>query len=184
MCRQEFNAMQEALEEYGEESSQYLEALGRYLRCYGQLMNARDSHAAAWDERLYQLQKEIQQAWEQIIGKLKVPPRPPTCGAKSIEVRSKIFASRKNAMIFSDKLEEAYKKTGIKLDDDETYTCFVCVVKKPQYVSEALAMDPLGQNMSGAQSINYIFEPAIMESVINRIEKDKIKYGSKSKEMK
>lgn len=183
MCKQEFDAMQEALENYGEESSQYLEALGRYLRCYGQLMRARDSHAAGWDERLYQLHKEILQAWEQLVGKLKVPPRP-ICGVKSIEVRSKILANRKNAMIFSDKLEEAYKKTGIKLDDDETYTCFVCVVKKPQYVSQALALDPLGQNMDGAPNINYIFEPAIMASVIDRIEKDKINYESKNKEMK
>jgi hypothetical protein len=176
MCKEELDAMQEALENYGPYSSQYRAARGRYLRCYEHIAEGRASHAAAWDERLYLLQKELQQAWEQLMK--GVPPRP-TCGGKSSEARSKIFANKENAMIFSKKLEEAFNKTGVKLADDETYACFVCVVKKPQYASEALALDPLGQKVEGAPRVNYIMEPAIMESVMSTIEQDTIKYESK-----
>jgi len=175
MCKKEYDAMQEALEDYGSESNEYIEARGRYLVCYGQLMQARDAHAAAWDERLYQLQKEIRQAWERLTGKLKIPPLP-TCGGKSLEARYRIFATKRNAMVFSEKLEEAFKETGVKLDDGETYACLVCVVKKPQYVSEALTVDPLSQNVEGASRINYILEPAIMNSVMNAMEQDTIDY--------
>jgi hypothetical protein len=178
MCKEEYEAMKEARDVYGEDSDQYRAALGRFLLCYEQIAEARASHGAAWDERLYQLQKELQQAWEQLVGMLKVPPRP-TCGGRSIEARSKIFANKENAMIFSKKLDEAFNKTGVKLAEDETYACFVCVVKKPQYVSEALALDPLCQTVEGAPRVNYIMEPTIMESVMSTLEQDTIKYESK-----
>ena len=176
MCKEELDAMQEALDSYGPFSSQYRAALGRYLQCYEHIVQGRASHAAAWDERLYLLHKELQQAWEQLMK--GVPPRP-TCGGTSSEARSKIFATKETAMIFSKKLEEAFNKTGVTLDEDETYACFVCVVKKPQYVSEALALDPLGQKVGGMPRVNYIMEPAIMESVMSTLEQDTIKYESR-----
>ncbi len=175
MCQEEFRLMEEALAAYGPDSSEFIAARGRFLRCYGELMKARDSHSAGWDERLYLLQKQILESWERLVGRLKVPPRP-TCGARSMEARSKIFADRKNAMAFSERLDEAFRKTGVVLNDDETYACLVCIVKKPRYVSEALALDPLGQSVEGAPRVNYIFEPAIMEPVMNAIDQDAIKY--------
>lgn len=180
MCKIEWDEMQEAKEAYGEESEQYKNALGKYLLCMEAIYDARASHGLAWDERLYRLQQEIQEAWERSVGRLKIPPVP-TCGKKSIEVRSKIFLDRNTAMTFSEKLEEAFSKTGIQLDGDETYACLVCVVKKPQYVSEALVLDPLGQKVQGAPRVNYIMEPAIMEPVMDVIEQDRIEQKNKGR---
>ncbi len=178
MCKKEFAAMQEALENYGPDSTQYRDALGTYLICYGELVRGREGHSGDWDEKLYLLQKELQEAWEQLTGRVDIPPKP-TCGKRSIEARAQIFESRKNAMVFSMKMEEAFQETGIKLKKGETYACTVCIVKKPRYRSEALSMDPLGQNRSGSLRLNYIMEPVIMESVMKMIEEDKIRYKSK-----
>ena len=180
MCYDEYRAMQDALDRYGEESDEYIAARGKFLLCYESIADARASHGAAWDERLYQLHKELQQAWEQLVGIVKVPPRP-TCGKISSEVRAEIFKNKETAMIFSKKLEEAFKKTSVKLADDETYACFVCVVKKPQYVADALELDPLNQKMAGASQINYIMEPAIMDRVMDTMEQNTIMYESKIK---
>ena len=65
-------------------------------------------------------------------------PIPPSCGGRSDEVRQKIFETPKNAMIFSEHIEEAFKKTGINLKDDETYACLVCVTKRPTHVSQVI----------------------------------------------
>jgi len=82
MCYEEYRAMKDALDRYGEESDEYIAARGEFLQCYEKIADARASHGAAWDERLYQLQKELKQTWEQLVGVVKVPPRP-TCGNKT-----------------------------------------------------------------------------------------------------
>lgn len=182
-CQTEFDAMQDALVENGRDSREYEESRERYQACLiqeGEMARARQSHGAAWDEKLFQLQRDIQAAREKLFYGLKVPPGP-TCGRNSIEARSKIFGNKRNAMIFSEKMEEAFGESGVKLADDETYACLVCVVKKPEYVSEALTLNPLLQNIGGTPRVNYILEPAIMESVMNTIEQDAINYESKVK---
>lgn len=101
----EFDAMQEALEDHGRRSGEYETAQDRYQACLiheGNMAAARQSHGAAWDEKLYQLQRDIQAAWDKLFYGLEVPPRP-TCGRNSIGVRSKILGNKKSAMIFSEK---------------------------------------------------------------------------------
>lgn len=184
LCETEFNAMQDALVENGRDSREYDEARERFYVCLHdeqRMAMARESHAGAWDEKLFQLQKDIQAAWEEFFHGLKVPPRP-TCGRSSIEARSKILGNKRNAMIFSEKMEEAFGESRVKLAEDETYACLVCVVKKPEYISEALALDPLGQKVEGTPRVNYIMEPAIMESVMSVIEQDRINYGTSKEE--
>ena len=78
-------------------------------------------------------------------------------------------------------MDEAFRESGVELADDETYACFVCVVKKPEYVSEALALNPLHQDFGSTPRINYVLEPAIMESVMNAIEKERINYRDKKR---
>ena len=109
----------------------------------------------------------------------RFPPRPEPCGLRSIKIRSEMYGNKENGMIFSRKLDEAFAESGVKLADDETYACVVCVVKKPKSVSEALALNPLGVNMGDTTSVNYIMEQAIMEPVMNTIEQDKISYKYK-----
>ena len=48
-------------------------------------------------------------------------------------------------------------------------------------MSEALTVDPLSQNVEGATRINYILEPAIMNSVMNAMEQDTIDYKPNAK---
>ena len=155
---------------------EYLAALGRYLRCVGGMLEARDAHAAAWDERLYQVHLAIEEAREHLFGKIDWPT-PPPCGDRSAELQTTLFESRKTAMIFSEQIDQAFKKAGIKLGDNETYTCFFCVTEKPHYVSEALALDPLRQNRGGGARIKYVLEPTMMGAVMDALEKDKIDYA-------
>jgi hypothetical protein len=204
MCKQEYDTMKEALKKYGRDSYQYKDSLDTFLASYAkfdevresyrvdlddllyrlqeeiseareQIARGKESYGASWDDFLYNLQEEIREAREELASKLNIPPRP-TWGVQSSKIRSKIFEKKETAMVFSRKLDEAFNQTGIKLGDDETYVCCVCVVQKPHYVSEALATDPLGQNIKGAPRANYILEPAVMEPVMNILEQDKIDY--------
>lgn len=179
-CETEYEAWRDACGDGRNppECDALLERLQACLRSERESGEARSAHMAAWDEKLWQLQKDIQAAWERLFHGLKVPPRP-SCGRSSIEARSKMLGSKKNAMIFSKKMDEAFRETGVVLADDETYACFVCVVKRPEYVSEALVLNPLQQDMGSTPRINYVLEPAIMESVMNAIEGDRIPYKNK-----
>lgn len=181
-CETEYEAWRDACDD-GRDAPECAELLGRLQACLRderQRAEARSAHMAAWDEKLWQLQKDIQAAWERLFHGLKIPPRP-SCGRSSIGTRSKILGNKKNAMIFSTKMDEAFRESGVELADDETYACFVCVVKKPEYVSEALALNPLHQDFGSTPRINYVLEPAIMESVMNAIEKERINYRDKKR---
>lgn len=126
------------------------------------------------DDRMMALFSLLAEAHEILFGKLDIPPRP--CGRASIDLRGKIFSNKKNAMVFSNKIAEAFKEAGIKLAKDETYACLVCAVKKPKYTSEALALDPLIIGNKEASRINYVMEPTIMKSVMRHIASDRIDY--------
>jgi len=139
------------------------------------IIAGRHSHSSAWDERLYLLAKELEAAWAELIGPIDVPPRP-DCGRRSREVRAQILGERKTAMLFSQGLQEAFRKSGIQLAEDETYLCTVCVAKKPRYVSDALALDPLAQGQAGGARVNYIMEPAVMDQVTRSLAQEEIDY--------
>jgi hypothetical protein len=84
----------------------------------------------------------------QFKGKINIP-RPPPCGKRSAEVGQRIFETSTNAMIFSEHIETAFKETKIELEDDETFACHICVVKKPTYISEVVeTAAPIGPMMT------------------------------------
>lgn len=93
-----------------------------------------------------------------------------------MEARKQIFADKDKAMLFSDKIAEAFSEAGIKLADDQTYVCTVCVVDKPRTVSAALAVDPLGIKRDDGPLLNYVMEPAVMKAVMRQVEKETIDY--------
>jgi len=113
----------------------------------------------------------------------------------TMKLQEKIFDNTETAMVFSQSIAKAFKETGIDLEDEETFACLMCVVKKPAYVSEAgptpepsitLFMAhpdsssddfPFAELPAAAwRPICYIMEPVIMEAVMKKREQDKIKY--------
>lgn len=108
-----------------------------------------------------------------------LPPRP--CGRRSEVVRDSIISDPKKAMIFSERIQEAFETTGIKLADDETYACLVCIKKKPKYLSEIVAIERKGDVGKSTISTDYIMEPSIMKRVAEEMQRDIIDYGSKNK---
>ena len=54
-------------------------------------------------------------------------------------------------------------------------------MKKPHYVSDALALDPLGLHATGVSRMNYILEPTVMAPALDAIERDTIDYGNETK---
>jgi len=126
------------------------------------------------DDRLMALFAMLAAADEALFGKLKRPPVP--CGLASAKAREQIFADKDKAMIFSNKIAEAFSEAGIKLAEDQTYACTVCVVEKPRVVSEALAVDPLGIKTDRGPLVNYVMEPAVMKAVMRQVEKETINY--------
>ncbi len=181
MCRKEIEAVEALCDDDDDEepSSACLSARGALLMCLANIYEGRRAHAAAWDERLYLQAKELAAAWERLFGQLR-PPRPPSCGKRSIEVRSQIFQDEKTAMRFSEAISEALRKSGIALEEDETYLCTICVEKRPQYVSDAMHMDPLGLIGNGAR-VSYIMEPAVMRQVMREVARDAIRYEPEAK---
>jgi hypothetical protein len=180
-CREEHQAVQDALERYGEGSPEHREAQEAFQDCLiheGMIQAGRSSHAAAWDEKLWLLFLELQAAWERVFGKIR-KPFPPPCGPRSIEVRREILEDRSTAMLFSKKLDEAFQRAKVELAEDETFACSICVVKKPEFVSDAMKLDPLGLSMIGGSRVNYVMEPAIMAPLLGVVEQDRIDYDVK-----
>lgn len=91
-------------------------------------------------------------------------------------------------------------KNKLPLKEDETFCCFLCVAKKPEYVSDVtgprqpppprpmMAPDSPSDDFPFAElkgsawrALSYykILEPDIMEAVRQKREEDKIKYSSK-----
>ena len=211
MCKIEEDEMQEARETYGLRSVEYRNARGKFLQCMMGIHAARRAHAAAWDVKLLELQQEIQEAWERLFGVIDLPYPPPgpygmmsaevgqmrleVIQKRSVEVEQELFETSTNAVTFGGYIERAFKETGIKLKDDETFACHICVVKKPTYISEVMhpTPEPMVPKMMTSDSdrgewpfgvltasayrpICYIMEPTIMKQVMKVKEQDKIKY--------
>lgn len=58
----------------------------------------------------------------------------------TIKLLEKIHDSSKTAKIFAGHVDKAFQEAGIKLEEDETFACMLCVVKKPKYVSEVTGL--------------------------------------------
>ena len=97
---------------------------------------------------------------------LKPFPTPYDTG--SVEVRQKIFETPGNAMTFGKHVVSAFKETGIKLKDDETFACLVYVTKRPTHVSQVITPT--------TGEVYCIMEPGIMKQVMEVMEQGKIKY--------
>ena len=65
-------------------------------------------------------------------------PRPDPVA--TMKLQAKIFDNTKTAMVFSENMAKVLKETNMELEDDETFACFMYVVKKPTHISEV--MDP------------------------------------------
>jgi hypothetical protein len=89
---------------------------------------------------------------------------------RTTDLWSKIFDDPKKAMVFSKHLEKAFKDAGIELADDETFSCLVFAGKKPKYFSSIV---PPASQTSDVRLFQ-VFEPKIMNAVLDAIEKDKI----------
>lgn len=147
------------------------EAWRLYLHCErARKRRASDTRA---DDRLRALAALLAEAHEKLFP-IDIPPRP--CGRASAKLREKILSNEKNAMIFSNKMAEAFKEASVELDDGQTYMCLVCAVEKPRFTSDAVALDPLLVARQAGPRFNYIMEPTIMKSVMNHITRDEIKY--------
>lgn len=155
----------------------------RYAFCEIARANRRSDTTA--DDRMMALLEFLEEAYAALFEKIDPDRiRPIPCGMASVELREKLFADEGSAMIFSDKLAEAFKESNLELKENETFTCLICVTDKPKTVSEAMALDPLGVSKSSSLPVNYVMEPAIMKSLMKRIDKEKIDYGKQPSKLK
>jgi hypothetical protein len=154
---------------------EYEAARGRYLACMEPMHAARAAHGSAWDERRLEFMRFMQEEWERRFGMIDLPPRPP-CGRRSVEIRQLMVDDVKTAMAFSQNIAKAFEETGIKLEDDETFACHMCVMKKPARLSEVVRPPGTGGDPDMEVPVEYIMEPKIMQQVMDHLEQDKIKY--------
>ena len=180
-CEVELAEMNQAAHDNGVRSQEYDDKREAYETCMARQRPQEHHYVRLRDTVFWEMiRKMLESEYPPLVWKEGPPIEPPPkCGLRSIKIRSEMCGNKENGMIFSRKLDEAFAESGVKLADDETYACVVCVVKKPKSVSEALALNPLGVNMGDTTSVNYIMEQAIMEPVMNTIEQDKISYKSK-----
>ena len=86
------------------------------------------------------------------------------------ELWSNIFDDPKKAMVFSKHMAMAFKEAGIKLKDDETFSCLVFAAKKPAYLSSII---PPANGDSSARLFQ-VMEPKIMKAVLKAVERDRL----------
>ena len=147
VCENESERYRRAVEESGldsEEARQALEELYNCIRFSESIIEGRDSHSASMDERLFLHMKRMREAWEELFGKVR--PLPHSYIKRTLEVRTQIFSKPETAMIFSDALTEAFKKSGIELKDHEMFELKVFIREKPAYISELLSSSRSREN--------------------------------------
>jgi hypothetical protein len=164
-CESEFRAKQEAERLYGVGSPQFNEAMGKYLRCIGAVQDARDGWAADRDEILMERMGWLRDFSESVLGQIDVPPGP-DFDKRNIDLRNKIFGDAKTALIFSERIEQAFRESGIALEDNETFACFVYVRERPSDVSEVIAPTFLASHPEVRSLLNIIMAPKPMRQVL------------------
>ena len=93
-------------------------------------------------------------------------------------VLDEILSHLKNLDGRISKIEDRLSNRS-EAENDETYSCLVCIVKKPKYISEVLVSTSTLPHTQSKPPVNYIMEPTIMKQVMNTIERDKIKWGGR-----
>jgi len=165
----EYEYYKRKLEEAIEEGRGIREAAEDYVNCLLEVMSAQESHIFDVMERTYEQWQTMMEAYEAFFGRIK--PRPPRCGLRSLEIRQQIFSEPEKAMIFSNKLAQAFTDAKIELKDDEIFTCTICIRKKPKYITELMGT----LSSRGHPPINFITEPKIMNQLMEIVEKDRIR---------
>jgi len=156
-CKDEYARLQE-LEEQGITSGPVWDAANFALAIC--LQANRDAFAQqAWEREMERLKEE----WE-LLHPEEVKPWPQPCDMRSKEVRGQIFDDPQKAMVFSEAVAEAFRKTDIELEDNETFAVLVCVVSRSRYVSEVIgpAFLEAGPKRS---ALTYIIGPEEMSSI-------------------
>jgi hypothetical protein len=171
-CKDEYDRYLAAVDEHGRYSEEARQAQDEFFECIRFMLSiheGRDSHSASWDERIYQNWLRMREAWEELFGKIK--PRPPPDLRRTLEVRNQIFRDSKTAMLFSDVLTEAFKKSGIELKENEMFEFVVNIREKPEYISELMS----SQRSRDIPPMNFITENKIMAQLMREIERDRLK---------
>jgi hypothetical protein len=170
-CEDEWNELQsfDADDPDVVASVEYQAALGRYNICMMPFWAGRDSHALDWDLRLMEQWQAWRELWESVIGQIDRPW--PEVKNRFVEVRDKIFADVDTALIFSQRIEQAFQEAGIPLEDNETFACFVYVRERPTDVSEVIAPSVLASHPEARSLLNIIMEPETMQGLMEALEK-------------
>ncbi len=159
-CERQWQAVLDAIEEHGRGSVEHHAALIRWWSCRSEELKPPEPDTRA-DERMMEQWEYWRKLWASIRAKIDIPPSP-VFENRCIEVRKKIFADVETAMIFSKSIEQAFQESGIQLEDDETFACFVYVRKKPTDVSEVVL-----PSFPGLHSpLCIIMEPGTMQQIM------------------
>ena len=73
---------------------------------------------------------------------LKVPKPQFVKPLPTMKLVEEIRNDSEKAMTIANHVAKALDQSGIKLRDDETFACMLCVVKKPKYLSELTGIAP------------------------------------------
>jgi len=171
-CKDEYDRYQAAIDEYGPDSEEAREARDGYYECIRFMLSiyeGRASFSASRDERLYLHWKNLKEAWEELFGVVKPLPRP--WMKRTLEVRNQIFSDANTAMLFSNALTDAFKKSGIELKDNEMFEFVINIREKPAYISELMS----SSRSRDITPINFITDSKIMGQLMREIERDRLK---------
>lgn len=169
-CESEREAVDLAIANHGANSPEFHAAHGVWLQCIGAVQDARDGWAADRDEILMKRMGWLSEFRELVLGQIDVPPGP-DFEKRGIDLRNKIFADAKTALIFSERIEQAFQESGIPLEENETFACFVYVRERPTDVSEVMAPAFQASHPEARSLFNIIMAPETMQHLMEAIEK-------------
>ena len=73
-------------------------------------------------------------------------------------------------MTFSESIERAFQESGIQLEDNETFACFVYVRERPGDPSEVISPSFLASHPGLRSPLGIIMEPDTMRKIMEAIE--------------
>lgn len=169
-CDSERKAVDDAIRDHGVISPEFRAVYPAWVHCIGDVQRVRDERDADWDEIMMKQLGWLSDFCELVIGPLPVPPGP-EFETRGIDVRNKIFADVETALIFSQRIEQAFQESGIQLEDNETFACFVYVRERPTDVSEVTAPTFLASHPEARSLLNIIMAPEPTQQVMEALEK-------------
>ncbi len=105
-----------------------------------------------------------------------IKPRPPRCGNWSEKLLKQFSKDSKKVVALSETIKKGIKDLGFELRDDLTFACKICVIEKPRSVREIKKIETRLLGYEPTHPITMIFEPSIMEKVVEKVEGERIKY--------